>query len=135
MELLRKELAKKAGAQQKLHAGSATSSNTSSSARFAQSDCCVYPAKQRCFGFPCLFSLPAAGAPKRFLKRGEIEQLRVEQELAEKRAREERKQAAEAEASQRFSKPAAAEVVAPVLVDLPLDEVIRRLRKLRKPIT
>jgi hypothetical protein len=79
--------------------------------------------------------LPAAGAPKRFLKRGELEQLRVEQELAEKRAREERKQAAEAEASQRFSKPAALEVLAPVLVDLPLDEVIRRLRKFRKPIT
>ncbi len=78
---------------------------------------------------------PAAGAPKRFMKRGELEKLRLDKEVADKQAREERKLAAEAESAGLFSKPAAAVLRSPVLVDLPVDEVIRRLRKLRKPIT
>lgn len=84
---------------------------------------------------------PACSAPpkKKFVKRGELEQLKQAQEQAERREKEARKAAEEAEAAARFqrSKPPPgvdADEAVP-LVELPLDEVIKRLRRYGKPIT
>ncbi len=70
---------------------------------------------------------------KRFVKRGDIEQLRVEKERAERLLKEQERKRKNGEGV-----TVAAEVASDagvVLADLPVEEVIRRLRKLRKPIT
>lgn len=79
---------------------------------------------------------PRSGpGPKKFVKRGDLEQMKVQQEQAERKAKEDKKRAAEDSLGHRLlPKPATDEPATP-LVELPTEEVIRRLRKLRKPIT
>jgi hypothetical protein len=79
-----------------------------------------------------------SGPKKKFLKRGELEVLKAQKEAAERKEREEKRRAEEDAAirlhASAFRAPVVEEVKSPV-VTLPKEEVVRRLRRLRKPIT
>jgi hypothetical protein len=81
---------------------------------------------------------PCSGMKKKFLKRGELEALKAQQEAAERKEKEDKRRAEEDAVvrlrTTAFRAPVVEEVASPV-VTLPKEEVIRRLRRLRKPIT
>jgi hypothetical protein len=72
-------------------------------------------------------------AKKRFVKRGEVEKLQHELEQKAKREKELERQRREDE--ERGVSRKVEEESTPVAVDIPLPEVIKRLRRLRSPIT
>ena len=82
----------------------------------------------------CTPCLPAGSdVKKRFVKRGDLEAMRLEKERLERLEKEQ-------ERKRRLGDGVVATTddggeSAPMLAELPVDEVIRRLRKLRKPVT